>query len=170
MGRATGSWLSGVSSGAAPDNDYQGQDLGLPQHGPGSLPSGWLRCWGLLVDWLISYGIALLIVGRGQSFTEALPHVATPQLGVWFVIGVLSITLFGFTPGQFIAGLRVIRVDHGPELTASIASGSKPVAVGIVRALIRQVLIVFIVPALLNDYNGRALHDRASVTAVVRSR
>ncbi len=170
MGRATGSWLSGAPAGSNPDNEYQGQDLGLPKVGPGSLATGWTRCWGLLVDWLMSYGIALLFVGRGRTFSETLQHVGTPQLGVWFVVGVVTITLFGFTPGQYVAGLRVIRVDHGPEFTASAAAGEKAAAVGILRALGRQVLIVFIVPALLNDYNGRALHDRATGTAVVRSR
>ena len=41
---------------------------------------------------------------------------------------------------------------------------------GPIRALARQVLIVFIVPALMNDYNGRALHDRATGTAMIRTR
>lgn len=170
MARAVGSWLSGTGVGGNPDNEFQGQDLGLPQRGRGSLATGWTRCWGLLVDWLMSYGIALLFVGHGQPFSETVQHLGTPQLAVWFVVGVVTITLFGFTPGQFVAGLRVIRVDHGPEFTATIASGERSASVGIVRALMRQVLIVFIVPALLNDYNGRALHDRATGTAVVRSR
>ena len=43
-------------------------------------------------------------------------------------------------------------------------------AVGVVRALVRQLLIVVVVPALINDNNGRALHDRVTRTAVVRSR
>ena len=37
-------------------------------------------------------------------------------------------------------------------------------------ALSDAVLIVFIVPALMNDYNGRALHDRATGTAMIRTR
>ncbi|NMO03389.1 RDD family protein [Gordonia sp. TBRC 11910] len=164
MSRSIGSWLSGTQPGAGAENEYQGQDLGLPQRGAGSLATGWTRCGGLLLDWLMAYGIALLIVGGDMQ------RAATPELAVWFVVGVFTISLFGFTPGQFILGLRVIRVDHGPELTQSIASGKKSVAVGFVRALGRQVLIVFIVPALMNDYNGRALHDRATGTAVVKSR
>lgn len=164
MSRSLGSWLSGTQPGVGSDNAYQGQDLGLPERGPGALATGWTRCGGLLLDWLMAYGIALLIVGGDMS------RAATPELAVWFVVGVFTISLFGFTPGQFVLGLKVIRVDHGPEVTESIAAGTKAVAVGFLRALGRQVLIVFIVPALLNDYNGRALHDRATGTAVVKSR
>ncbi|MBD0860029.1 RDD family protein [Gordonia sp. zg691] len=167
MGRATGSWLSGpqIGPGTDVDNEYRGQDLGLPADGPGSLATGWPRVAGLLVDWLIAAGLALLFVGFDS------PNLATTQLGVWFVMGVLAVTLFGFTPGQYAMGMRVARVDFGAERNTAEATGKQsPAAVGIVRALARQILIVFLVPALINDYNGRALHDRATGTALVRTR
>ncbi|QKT07636.1 RDD family protein [Gordonia sp. X0973] len=165
--RAAGSWLSGprVDDIATRDNEYPGQDLGLPEHGPGSLASGWRRCCGLLLDWLMAYALAFLFVGNASTFEAKINAAALPQLGIWFAIGVVSITLFGFTPGQFAAGLRVIRVDLGVDENARMRA-----AVGIGRALVRQVLIVVIVPALINDNNGRALHDRITRTAVVRSR
>lgn len=167
MGRATGSWLSGPQIHAADgvDNDHRGQDLGLPATGPGSLAQGWPRVAGLLVDWLIAGGLAMLFVGFGS------PQLGTLQLGVWFVIGVLAVTLFGFTPGQAVVGLRVTRVDYGPDRTsAEVAGEVPPAAVGVVRAFVRQLLMVFLVPALINDYNGRALHDRATGTAIIRTR
>ena len=167
MGRTTGSWLSGPQIGPAAgvDNEYRGQDLGLPETGPGSLASGWPRVAALLVDWLLAGGISLLFVRFGS------PNMGTAILGVWFVIGVLAVTLFGFTPGQFAIGLRVARVDHGPERASAEAAGeAQPAAVGIIRAVARQLLIVFLVPALINDYPGRALHDRATGTAMVRTR
>ena len=73
-------------------------------------------------------------------------------------------TLFGFTPGQFAVGLRSASTFGADENAAMRA------AVGVVRALVRQLLIVVVVPALINDNNGRALHDRVTRTAVVRSR
>ncbi|GAB88110.1 RDD family protein [Gordonia rhizosphera] len=167
MGRATGSWLSGpqIGPGGGGDVEYRGQDLGLPADGPGSLATGWQRTMGLLVDWLLAGGISLLFVRFGS------PNLGTVVLGVWFVIGVVSVSLFGFTPGQFALGLRVARVDHGPERAEAEATGKvRFAAVGVVRALARQVLIVFLVPALINDYNGRALHDRSTGTAMVRTR
>ncbi|MGO3325456.1 RDD family protein [Gordonia sp. (in: high G+C Gram-positive bacteria)] len=162
--RAMGTWLSGTQMPGGENNDYRGQDLGLPESGVGSLSTGWQRVLGLLVDWLLSYGIALLIVGWGSN-------IGTSVLIVWFVIGVLTVTFFGFTPGQYITGMRVARVDHGAQRGASEAAGEVPrAAVGPVRALARQVLISFVVPALINDYNGRAMHDRATGTALVRAR
>ncbi|WP_132993267.1 RDD family protein [Gordonia zhaorongruii] len=164
MRGAAGSWLSGPQMTGGDENDYRGQDLGLPGQGSGSLAGGWSRVVGLLVDWLIAYGIALLIVGFGTK-------TGTTVLAVWFVIGVIAVTLFGFTPGQFVAGLRVARVDHGAERGAAEAAGDVPRAgVGFVRAFFRQLLICFAVPALINDYNGRAMHDRATGTGLVRTR
>ncbi|WP_439029254.1 RDD family protein [Gordonia terrae] len=167
MGRVTGSWLSGPQIGPADgvENDHRGQDLGLPASGPGSLATGWPRVAGLLVDWLIAGGLAMLFVGFGS------PHLGTTQLGIWFVIGIFAVTLFGFTPGQLVIGMRVARVDFGADRNTAEATGEEsPAAVGIVRAFFRQLLMVFLVPALINDYNGRALHDRATGTALVRTR
>ncbi|SIS09564.1 RDD family protein [Williamsia sterculiae] len=150
----TGSWLSGPESvlGRKPElGEYRGDSLGLPETGPGSLAGSWQRCLGLLVDWLMCGGVSLLFV----RFTS--PHISTVVLAVWFVIGAVTVALFSFTPGQFVVGLRVVRVDGRTSI-------------GVVRAVARQVLIVFIVPPLLNDGDGRGLHDRATQTALVRSR
>lgn len=167
MRRAAGTWLSGPEA-ANPnpvDNDYRGQDLGLPQAGPGSLAGGWHRSLGLLYDWLLSAGVALIFVDMGSQI------LGTAVLGVWFVVGMVTVRVFGFTPGQYIAGLRVARVDHGPERNRAEAAGEVGAAsVGIFRAFFRQLMMVFLVPALVNDYNGRALHDRATGTAMVRTR
>ncbi|SDE28443.1 RDD family protein [Rhodococcus tukisamuensis] len=154
----TGSWLSGPSAalpkGADGTEDrYRGERLGLPESGPGSLVSTSRRLGAFMVDWLMGGGVALLILG-GDLYSGML---GTVILGVWFVVGVVTVTLFSFTPGQFVVGLQVARVDAA-------------VPVGIVRALARQVLLVFVVPALITDTDGRGMHDRATGTALVRSR
>lgn len=165
MGRVTGSWLSGPQSGHTTDVEYRGADLGLPRSGPGSLVSGWPRVLALMIDWAIGGGLALLFVDFGS------PNLGLAVLAVWFVIGVVTVTLFGFTPGQFVVGMRVARVDHGPERMADEVEGRASVAaVGPIRAVMRQLMIVFLVPALMNDYNGRALHDRATGTAMLNTR
>ncbi|MCX4098673.1 RDD family protein [Nocardia sp. alder85J] len=153
MARNTGSWLSGPNA-ADPDDaraEYPGELLGLPKTGAGSLVSMLRRIVGLFVDWFISLGIAALILhGHNGSLN-------TLTLVVWFVIGVATVTLFGFTPGQYFLRMRTIRIDS--------AGG-----VGIVRALARQALLVFVIPALFTDSDGRGMHDRATGTALVRSR
>ncbi|MEO9327537.1 RDD family protein [Gordonia aurantiaca] len=169
MGRVTGSWLSGpqIGPGAGVENDWRGQDLGLPASGPGSLATGWQRVGGLLVDWLIAAGLALVFVGGDLESSK----LGTLQLGIWLVVGIFAVTLFGFTPGQYALGMRVARVDYGTDRNRAEAEGGEPpAAVGVVRAFFRQLLMIFLVPALINDYNGRALHDRATGTAILRTR
>ncbi len=94
--------------------------------------------------------------GRREP-ARKLPALGAYTLIIWFVVGVVTVALFSFTPGQFLAGLR------------SLAS-TRPVRVGFVRALARQMLIVFVVPATVTDVDGRGMHDRATGTALVRTR
>lgn len=164
MREAAGSWLTGPYI-ANDDVEYRGADLGLPQSGPGSLAGGWTRVLGLLVDWLIAYGLALIFLPYDDGM------IGTLVLGIWFVIGVVSVTVFGFSPGQFVVGTRVARLDLPPEQIGREAEGKTPrTAVGVIRAFFRQLLVCFVVPALINDYNGRAMHDRATGTGIVRTR
>jgi hypothetical protein len=74
---------------------------------------------------------------------------------IWLVLGVLAVRLFGFTPGQFALGLAVASVDQR-------------IHVGLGRAVVRGVLIAFVIPALFVDADGRGLQDRLTATAVVR--
>jgi uncharacterized RDD family membrane protein YckC len=151
MARSSGSWLSGPSAdpGDPATPEFPGQHLGLPRAGAGSMVGLMRRIAALFVDWMIALGLATLIARSASA--------STLTLLVWFVIGVAAVTLFGYTPGQYFLRLRVIRIDE-------------PVAVGFVRALARQVLLIFVVPALFTDDDGRGMHDRATGTAIVRSR
>ncbi|WP_281917017.1 RDD family protein [Nocardia sputorum] len=151
MARITGSWLSGppADSGGPATSEFPGAQLGLPKTGGGSLAGMGRRIAALFVDWLIALGIAALITRSGSA--------SSLTLLIWFVIGVGAVTLFGFTPGQYFLRLRTVRIDA-------------PAPVGFVRALARQVLLLFVVPALFTDADGRGMHDRATGTALVRSR
>ena len=131
---------------------YPGERLGLPQGGPGSLAPMGRRLGALMIDWLISYGLAALALRFGV-FSE--PMLATAVLVIWFVLGVLAVRLFGFTPGQLALGLQVVAVN-----------GRVPVGVG--RLAVRGLLVATVVPALFTDWDGRGLQDRATATAVVR--
>lgn len=160
MRRETGSWLSGASA-ALPEGshgEYRGQALGLPRDGAGSAAGSGRRVLALFLDWVPSALIAVAIVGPSRVFGGEPTAFDTLALGIWFAVGVLSVTLFGFTPGQYFAGLRVARIEN-PQMR-----------VGIVRALARNLLIVFIVPPLIQDVDGRGMQDRATGTVVVRSR
>jgi uncharacterized RDD family membrane protein YckC len=112
------------------------------------------RLAALLVDWLIAYGLAGLAVAAGLLSTATL---STAVLGIWFVLGVVSVRLFGFTPGQLALGLAVVRLDGGAV-----------VHVGVGRAAARGLLIALVIPPLFTDSDGRGLHDRVTGTAVIR--
>jgi uncharacterized RDD family membrane protein YckC len=131
---------------------YPGETLGLPQSGPGSLVSMGRRLVALLIDWLIAYGLALLALGIGAL---SQPALSTAILVIWFVLGVVAVRLFGFTPGQLALGLQVAAID-----------GRVPVGLG--RLVARGLLIALVVPALFVDSDGRGLQDRVTGTAVVR--
>src|ERR1700755_2622158 len=95
------SWLSGpppVEPGSADQgpNDYPGQRLGLPQSGPRSLARMGRRFAAPPVDWLIAYGLAALAMSFGLV---SMATLSTAVLIVWFVLGAVSLRLFGFTPG-----------------------------------------------------------------------
>ncbi|MGW4327296.1 RDD family protein [Nocardia sp. NPDC004573] len=151
MARITGSWLSGppADSGGPATSEFPGAQLGLPKTGAGALAGMGRRIAALFVDWLIALGIAALITRSGSA--------SSLTLLIWFVIGVGAVTLFGFTPGQYFLRLRTVRIDAAAP-------------VGFLRALARQVLLLFVVPALFTDADGRGMHDRATGTALVHSR
>jgi uncharacterized RDD family membrane protein YckC len=156
MARPIGSWLSGPEpDSGGPDqapNDYPGQRLGLPRTGSRSLARMGRRIAALFVDWMIAYGLAALAMTFGLL---SMATLSTAVLIVWFVLGAVSLRLFGFTPGQFTLGLMVVPVDGRQH-------------VGFGRAVVRGVLIAAVIPPLITDADLRGLQDKVTNTAVVR--
>jgi uncharacterized RDD family membrane protein YckC len=149
-----GSWLSGSTTGGDQgQNDYPGQRLGMPETGAGSIARFGRRIGALLIDWFIAYGLAGLALAVGWISVQTL---STTVLIIWFVLGVAFVRLFGFTPGQLALGLRVASIDSRLH-------------VGLGRAVVRGLLIVFVIPALFTDSDLRGYQDRFTNTAVVRS-
>jgi len=137
-----------MTSGSRPT--YPGEALGLPESGPGSLAPMGRRVAALLIDWLISYGLAALALEFGVISNAVL---STAVLVIWFLLGVVAVRLFGFTSGQLALNLGVVALDG---------------RLGIGRVAARGLLIGLVVPPLFTDWDGRGLHDRVTGTAVVR--
>lgn len=153
MAREISSWLSGPeSAGSAAPGRYPGEALGLPQSGSRSLARTGRRLAALCLDWLVGYGIAALLMSFGLI---SMPMLSTAVLVIWFVIGAVSVRLFGFSPGQYALGLQVVPVDGRLHT-------------GFGRALVRGVLLALVIPALFMDADGRGLQDKLTFTAVVR--
>ncbi len=122
----------------------------------GSLASMGRRLTALAVDWLVAYGLAGLGLAAGVV-TPAL--LATAVLVIWLLLGAVAVRLFGFTPGQFVAGMRVASVDQRLDRRSHVGTG---------RAAARVAMIALVIPALFVDADGRGLQDRVTRTAVVR--
>ncbi|MDQ0990489.1 RDD family protein [Streptomyces sp. V3I7] len=150
--QAMGSWLSGPRAAmedAGADFGHRGEQLGLPEDGPGSIARPGRRLGALAVDWglclLIAYGLI------AHSYNEA-ARVWAPL--VLFVLLVLTLGTVGFTPGKRLFGLRVVALETGRVSPA--------------RALLRTVLLFLAIPPLVWDRDGRGLHDRLAKTVEVR--
>ena len=122
---------------------YPGQQLGLPERGPGSVSSMPRRLLALLIDWLLSMVIAYWLT-HSQFWTIA---VFTVEVYVLTALG-------GSTVGKRLVGIRTVRIGGGP--------------VGFGWALLRTAILLTVVPPLLTDRDLRGLHDRAANTIVVR--
>lgn len=131
---------------------YRGERLGLPETGPGSLAPFGRRLAALLVDWAAANLVTVLLVHGGLRYgTQSFDLLA---LAV-FAVQVFALTwLGGASFGQRLLGIRVVSLDRG--------------RVGAGRVLARTVLVCLAVPPLIWDRDGRGLHDRAVMTAVIR--
>lgn len=151
MAPGIASWLSGPEPFAA-SGRYPGETLGLPERGSGSLASTGRRFAALFFDWLVAYGLAAL----GMTLGLVPPRLlSTALLVIWWVLGVIAVRLYQFTPGQFALGLRVVSLNGR-------------VHVGLGRAAMRGLLVGLVVPALFVDTDGRGLQDRVTGSAVLR--
>jgi uncharacterized RDD family membrane protein YckC len=145
--------MSNGASTADQSHEYAGKRLGLPETGVDSLASVLRRAGGTAIDWFIAEALVVFVFGQGIED----PQTTFWVMGAWVAMGIISVWLFSCTAGQMILGMRVVRVGANER-------------VGIIRAAIRSGLMVFVVPALFMNRDGRGLHDQLSQTAVVRTR
>ena len=134
---------SPAASKKAKSESYPGQQLGLPERGPGSVSSMPRRLLALFIDWLLCMVIAYWLT-HSQFWTIAV-----------FAVEVFVLTaLGGSTLGKRLVGIRTVRLGGGP--------------IGFGWALVRTIILLTAIPPLLVDRDLRGLHDRATGTVVVR--
>lgn len=119
----------------------------MPESGSGSVAPTGRRAFAFLVDSVLAFLVA------GLFTAPQLPM--NWSLLVWFAITVVPVSLFGFTPGMAVAKIWVSRLDGTPM-------------VGPLRALVRAVLTVLLIPVVVWNLDGRSWHDRLTGTVVVR--
>lgn len=153
MARWIESWLPG-SPGGTHTGGHPGEKFGLPADGVNATAGLGRRFVALFLDWILAYLIALAFLG-----TDGLadPNIRWIVLAIWYVLTVLGVAVLGMTPGKVAAGVRVARTDMAQF-------------VGVPRAMLRTLLIVFVLPPLARDHDGRGWHDRATTTIAIRTR
>jgi hypothetical protein len=140
-----GSWLEG------PPSDDEG--LGLPEQGSGSRASLGRRVLALAIDWLACLLISASFFGGDPMAT----------LGIFALENLVLVALVGATLGHRIAGLQVRRLEVAQGKVEQLVGG-----VGLVRSLVRALLLCLVIPAVVWDSEGRSLHDRFAGTVITR--
>lgn len=149
--RDLGSWIEGAPS----DQEYPGQTMRRPQSGRGSIARPMRRLLAFWVDWLLIEGMFYVL---GQT---AFPQVSTAvldvaQLVIFWLYMVAAVGFMGHTVGHFALGMQVQRLDGKPA--------------GWLTALIRQSMVMLVLPVVIMDADQRGLHDRARHTILVMIR
>ncbi|HET6815751.1 MAG TPA: RDD family protein [Mycobacteriales bacterium] len=123
-----------------------------PETGPGAVAGVGVRLAAFVVDSVIAIVIAIVSTGPPPGSTYNLV-----VYGAFLAIELVFVTVAGQTPGMRVAGLAVM----------SAADASKP---RLRWVAVRTLLLAAVVPALITDSSGRAMHDRAAGTVTVRTR
>jgi uncharacterized RDD family membrane protein YckC len=137
-----------VSTEGTAEQFYPGRGLGLPESGVGAVASMARRIGAFVIDIVLSALVAWVI-------TAPEPPQNTSLL-VWAAVTMVTVGLFGITPGQAVLGIRVVPMGGGSLVGA--------------WAIPRTLLIFVIIPPLLVNSDGRGLHDRLCRTIVLRMR
>ncbi len=107
----------------------------------------------LLADWLLCQLIASAFLGYQLGHNTGAQTFA--PLAVFAVENLLMVATLGHTIGHRLLGMRVVASGRG--------------YVGFVRAFIRTLLLIIVIPAVVWDADGRGLHDKAAGTLLVRT-
>jgi uncharacterized RDD family membrane protein YckC len=127
---------------------YPGKRLGLPSAGVGSVASMGRRILAFVIDIVLSALVAWLITAPEPP--------QNMSLLVWAALTIVTVGLFGISPGQAALGIRVVPYGGGSFVG--------------VWAVPRTALVFLIVPPLVVNADGRGLHDRWCRTIVLRTR
>jgi len=115
------------------------------------------RLAALVLDWVLVELIVSAVTRHSIVSGTQDAHYFTTMYWTLLAFGLevwLLTAISGITVGKRLLGIRVIRTG-----------GGRP---GFGWALLRTVLLFFVVPPLLSDRDLRGLHDRATDTIVVR--
>jgi uncharacterized RDD family membrane protein YckC len=132
-------------SNESSNTNWPGKRIGLPFSGTGSLAKMGRRVAALSIDW----AIALFLAATFFKYDNTAILIVFVSLNYLF-----EVTTQG-TIGHRLLGMRLTRTDG--------------TWVGFWRPLLRNLLLLLVIPVAIWDADGRGLHDKASGTILVRS-
>lgn len=136
---------------AGSNSEWNGQRLGLPANGVGSVAGFGQRLCALAVDWALSSVVCLLLGMRYASGVYNLSVFVLTTVLVW-----IATTVTGASLGQHALGISVARLSGG--------------RLPLFQALVRTLLLMLVFPAVITDSDTRGLHDRAVGSVVIKAR
>jgi uncharacterized RDD family membrane protein YckC len=124
-----------------------------PASGPGSIAGFGQRFLAFVIDGVLADLIGIIVNGGYERSDRESFEVAVAFL----LIELVFITFAGQTPGMRAVGIAVVRFDgRGRTALRWVA--------------VRTLLLAAVVPGLFTDSTGRAMHDRAAGTVMIRTR
>lgn len=125
-----------------------------PESGAGSVAGIGTRILAFLVDSVAANLVAGVVFIAGWNPGALRGWIV---YGVFLLIELLFVSFGGQTPGMRVVGAIVVRAnDRGRASPGWIA--------------VRTLLLAFVLPAVIVDVSGRAMHDRAAGTIMLRTR
>jgi uncharacterized RDD family membrane protein YckC len=115
------------------------------------------RLFGITLDWLACYAIALGFFAGSGSLADRVPQARIPVLVLLFAEYSIFIALGGASFGHRLVGLKVVRFSDGGAVTP-------------VQALIRTALLMPLITAITFDEDGRGVNERLSNTVLIQTR
>ena len=134
-----------MSSPPTTATEWPGNRLGLPASGPRSIGRLGRRLAALAIDWLVASGVTALIFGVEAQLQT---------VGIFAILQIIFISTLSGSLGHLIVGLRLVPLE--------------PRWIGIIKPIVRTLLLSIVIPAVIWDTDQRGLHDKIAGTVLVR--
>ena len=134
-----------MSSSSTPVTEWPGKRLGLPASGPRSIGRLGRRLAALAIDWIVASGLSALIFGLDAQLQT---------VAVFAALQIVFLIVFSGSIGHLLVGLRVVPLD--------------PRWIGVLKPIVRTLLLSIVIPAVIWDNDQRGLHDKIAGTILVR--
>ena len=122
---------------------WPGERLGLPESGPRSIGRPGRRIGALVVDW----GLSIIV---SVAFFH---YDAFATLGIFALTQIVFLILASGSIGHVVFRMRVVPMAGG--------------WIGVLRPIVRTLLLCVVISALIWDRDQRGLHDKVAGTVLV---